>query len=220
MFSERHFSIRKNQVQAVKVHQSLLKRMLGLASVELVTAGGIDEEMEGGNTLYPFLPARKATEIIAELLPDFEIRDESVMKHLPRKSLVARLLRIPWLFIACFIVMMIFYRMYWYLSFVLLIFSAIERYLDFKYSRFLINNDFIQLQTGGIYTHLTVISRTRMIEMDVRRSIVKERFGLSTLKATTRGKPVNVEELSDIPDDWAREAYNWYSERRPVFIVK
>jgi len=190
--------------------------VLGLASVELVTAGGVDEEMEGGNTLYPFLPASKATQIITELLPGFEVRDETVMKQLPKKSFIARLLRMPWLFVIALIAMIIFYQTYWYLSCILLVLSAIERYLDFKYSRFLISDDFIQLQTGGIYTHLTIVSRTRMIELDVRRSILKERFGLSTLKATTRGKPVNVQEISDIPDTWAREAYLWYSERQPV----
>lgn len=216
VFSVRQFSIRKNQVQAVKIDQSLFKRLLGLSSVELVTAGGLDEEMEGSSTLYPFLPADQAAQIVSELLPAFAVKKESVMEQLPRKSFVARLIRFPWLLLIGLAAAFIFYSEYWYVALLLIPFTVISRYLDYRYSRFLIDGEFVQLQTGGWTTQIAIISRSRVIELSVKQSFWKMPFGLSTLQTTSRGKPINVQELSDIPDRWAEEAYGWYAERSPV----
>lgn len=87
VIEETSFFIEKHKVQAVEVEQSLLKRLLGLAEVKLTSAGRLDFEGEKLelNSLYPFLPVKRAYEIINEILPDYEVAQE--MRQLPKKSL-------------------------------------------------------------------------------------------------------------------------------------
>jgi len=210
VLSERHFSIRKTQVQAVKINRSLLKRMLRIAEVELVTAGSLDTEMVGSNTLYPFLPVERAFSLIEELLPEFSVKRDEAMNALPRESLTARLIRIPWLFIVGLLALLLFKPDLWFLSILLLLNSMIARFLDYRFTRFIIDKDFIQLQSGGFNNKMTVMNRDKVIELEVKQSALKRWFGLATVQATSRGKPINVEEMRDIPLKWAVESYLWY----------
>lgn len=213
VLSERHFSIRKDQVQAVKINRSPLKRILHIAEVELVTAGSLDTEMEGTNTLYPFLPVDRAYSLIEELLPAFNVKRDEDMEVLPGRSLIARLLRVPWLFLIALAGLLIFKPDLWYLSILLLLCTILSRLLDYQFTRFMIDHDFIQLQSGGFHNSLTVMNHKKVIELEVKQSIVKRWFGLATLQATSRGKPINVEEMRDIPFNWSIDSYLWYEKK-------
>jgi|GEM_PF-4393389 len=74
----------------------------------------------------------------------------------------------------------------------------------------MIDKDFIQLQSGGFNNKMTVMNRDKVIELEVKQSVLKRWFGLVTVQAISRGKPINVEEMRDIPLKWAMESYLWY----------
>ncbi|MDV2686973.1 PH domain-containing protein, partial [Alkalihalophilus lindianensis] len=97
VIDETAFSIAKDKVQAIAIEQSFTKRLFGLAEVKLTSAGSLslEEDASDINSLYPFLPVRRAYEMVSEILPAYEVTLE--MKRLPRKSLWARLLRPSWL---------------------------------------------------------------------------------------------------------------------------
>ena len=96
LIDEMAFSIAKEKVQAIEIKQSIMKRFLGLAEVKLTSAG--NHNLEEGkleiNSLYPFLPIKRAYELISEILPSYEVT--SKMTRLPQKifmgaSVVAKL---------------------------------------------------------------------------------------------------------------------------------
>jgi len=216
VLNEQHFSIRKQQVQAIALKQSLLKRMLGLVTAELVTAGALDEHMKGSNTLYPFLPVKEARSIIEALLPTFEIREE--MQKLPMASYIARLLRIPWLFLFGLGGLLIFKPAWWYLALLLLLFTIFARTLDFQFTRFSIHGEFVQLQSGGLFSTLFVTTREKMIELEITQSVLKQPFALANMQTMNRGKPINVQEIKDIPNEWTDAIYQWYVARKPYLM--
>lgn len=94
MMEQTSFSILKERVQAVKITQSPMKRLLGLAEVELTTAGSLGESEQEVNSLYPFLPVKQAYTMIEEILPSYQVTQE--MEKLPRISLWLRLLKPSW----------------------------------------------------------------------------------------------------------------------------
>lgn len=81
MIERTAFSIAKERVQGVEVVQSLMKRLLGLAEVRLITAGGEGKDEREVNSLYPFLPVLDAFRLVSEMLPSYEISAE--MSPLP-----------------------------------------------------------------------------------------------------------------------------------------
>ena len=94
---ESAFTITKKNVQAIEIDQSTIKRLLGLAEIKLISAGGIGEGVLEPNSLYPFLPIKRAYEMIHEILPAYEVLQ--TMERLPKKSLWIRILRPSWFWI-------------------------------------------------------------------------------------------------------------------------
>ena len=86
LIDETAFSIAKEKVQAIEIKQSFMKRLLGLAEVKLTSAGGLSsgEDTLEINSLYPFLPVKRAYEMVSEILPSYEISQK--MSPLPIKS--------------------------------------------------------------------------------------------------------------------------------------
>lgn len=214
ILNERHFSIRKKNVQAVQIQQSLIKRILKLAEVKLVSAGGVKETEQEVNSLYPFLPVTRAYSIISELLPGFEVKTD--MEQLPRKSLIARLCRIPWVWLIATTLLIIFKpEAAWYVSPAIFVFTYVARVLDYYFTRFLVHDAFIQFKTGSFNTTLFMTTREKVIEFELTQSFITKRFDLATFTTTNRAKPVKVQALRDVPIEMAGEAFNWYTGRDP-----
>lgn len=99
LLSESAFSIRKDRVQGIEITQPVLHRLLGLAKVKLISTGSLDisEETETINSLYPYFSLKQAQNLIAEILPEYEVQLE--MERLEQKVLLYRLLQpsIIWL---------------------------------------------------------------------------------------------------------------------------
>lgn len=209
VLNESQFAIQKKHVQAIAIKQSLLKRWLRIAEVELISAGKLDLEMTDKSSLYPFLPVQRAIEIVNEMLPEYSIMPD--MKRLPARSGWARLFRIPWLWLAGLAALLIWKPEWWLFSFILLFLTACSRLFDYRNSGFLIQGNRIQVQSGGFESTLFITNKERIIEMKLKQSVIKTNFGLSSITLTNRGKPVHMETLRDVPEAWAEQTYHWYN---------
>ncbi|WP_066189107.1 PH domain-containing protein [Gracilibacillus timonensis] len=206
ILTEKHFSIRKKNVQAIQMEQSILKRWLGITGITLINAGG--DAGDSINSLYPFLPTKRAISLVSEMLPNFTITED--VGALPRKSLVARFCRFPWFWLIVTAVIFFFFKSFWWISLVLLVLTLLQRYINYRYSGFVIHDEFIQLQEGGWVTSTLVTRRQKVIELSVEQSLMKQRFGLASLATINRSKPIFTQKLRDIPQEMAAGAYQWY----------
>ncbi|WP_019637665.1 PH domain-containing protein [Paenibacillus fonticola] len=210
------FSIAKERVQAVELQQSVLKRWLGLAEVKLISAGGLKSDKNVGeiNSLYPFLPVTRAYDMIAEILPSYELTAE--MKRLPVSSLWIRLLRPSWLWVIITAGLYVFqprFLAWWILSAVLLAIVLIARWLGYLNTRYILHRNFIQMKTGSFATTLFVSRRDKIIEVKVTQSKIQRLFGLATIGTVNRAKPVHRTGVKDVPLKEAQAFYNWYVGR-------
>lgn len=218
VLEETSFSITKQNVQAIKIEQSLMKRVLGLAEVKLVCAGGMGDDSANVNSLYPFLPVRKAHQLIVEILPTYEITDS--IQRLPRKAFWLRMLTPSWFWIIATVILYFWKpdflglsEYWWALSIALLLLIVISRILDYKHTSYTINEQFIQLRSGGFTTSLFLSKRNRLIEVGASRSIFQKKMGLASLALVNRAKPVLHSTIADVPDEWADTFFAWYNGR-------
>jgi len=218
LLEETSFTITKANVQAVSVRQTFVKRILGLAEVKLICAGGsIDEDTEV-NTLYPFLPVQRAYTMIHEILPTYQLTP--TMERLPKKSLWLRLLRPSWFWIITTILLFYFKpdflgigMPWWMTSAILLVLVVISRLLSFFQSRYVLNDPFVQLKTGGFSTTLFLSKRNKIVEVELKRNIVQKKLGLASIVTSNRAKPVKRTRMNDIPVEWCKDFRRWYMIR-------
>ncbi|MBT2218330.1 PH domain-containing protein [Virgibacillus dakarensis] len=218
ILSEKAFSIRKENVQAIQMTQTPLKKVVGLMEIRLVSAGSDDEDSEEINSLYPFLPTDKANRLIAELLPTFKIQEN--MNKLPQTALLMRMLRMPWVCITVTVLIFWLKPNLWYVSPILFVLTYMGRIFDYRNTRYVINGEFIQFKTGGLWSALFLTNRRKVIEVEVERSILQKRFGLASISTINRTKPVHLEQLKDIPVDASRQFISWYRDRRNEIKVE
>ncbi|MDL5042187.1 MULTISPECIES: PH domain-containing protein [Heyndrickxia] len=220
VIEETSFFIEKHKVQAVEVEQSLLKRLLGLAEVKLTSAGRLDFEGEKLelNSLYPFLPVKRAYEIINEILPDYEVAQE--MRQLPKKSLWVRLLAPSWIWIIATVVLY-FWKPeifglrvpWWLLSAFLFVSILVARWIGYLHTKYVLNDRFIQLQSGIFTTSLFLSKREKVIEVRVSRNFFQKWLGLASIETINRAKPIQFNGVKDVPTEFAWMFYKWYMGR-------
>lgn len=218
MLEKTSFSIQKDRVQAVKITQSLMKRMLGLTEVELTTAGSLGEANQEINTLYPFLPVKEAYRIIEDILPSYHVTEE--MQRLPQKALWLRLLTPSWLWIIVTGVLAYFKpvlfgveQAWWTMSLLLLGLILTGRVVNFYHTRYVLNNQFIQLRSGALTSTLFLSKREKVIEIKITRHALQRKLGLASIHTVNRAKPVMHHHVHDIPDDMANAFQMWYMRR-------
>ncbi|PEJ30758.1 hypothetical protein CN689_18740 [Peribacillus butanolivorans] len=211
VLDESAFSIQKEKVQAVEITQSLIKRMLGLAEVKLISAGSTgDKELET-NTLYPFLSVDRAYAMIEEILPTYKV--ERSMERLSKQAFKVRMLRPSFFWILTTVAIYYFKPAIWYVSVILLILIYTLRILDYKNSRYLLNNEIIQFKSGSLETSLFITKRSKVIQIEVERSKLQKLFGLASIETVNRSKPVHHTKLQDVSVEYADEFYTWYTCR-------
>ncbi|WP_340019781.1 PH domain-containing protein [Paenibacillus sp. FSL H3-0457] len=218
MMEQTSFSILKERVQAVKITQSPMKRLLGLAEVELTTAGSLGESEQEVNSLYPFLPVKQAYTLIEEILPSYRVTQE--MEKLPRISLWLRLLKPSWGWIIITGLLWYFKPLvfgqkhaWWMISAILLVWIATCRVMDFFHTRYILHQNFIQLRTGALTSTLFISKREKVIEVQITRNVLQRWFGVASIHTVNRAKPVLHHRAHDISLDTAKSFQSWYMGR-------
>ncbi|RRN69437.1 hypothetical protein EI200_16725 [Peribacillus simplex] len=211
LLDESAFSIQKEKVQAVEITQSIIKRALGLAEVKLISAGSTgDEELET-NTLYPFLSIEMAYGMVEEILPAYKV--ERSMESLSKQAFKIRMLRPSFFWILTTVAIYYFKPSLWYISLILLAIIYTLRILDYKNSRYLLNDEFIQFKSGSLETSLFITKRSKVIQIEVERTKLQKLFGLASIETINRSKPVHHTKLQDVSVEYADEFYTWYTGR-------
>ncbi|WP_281658490.1 PH domain-containing protein [Halobacillus sp. Cin3] len=212
-----YLSVRKDHVQAVLIEQSLMKRLLGFASLKLVIAGENEGEEEV-TSVYPFLPVKRAYSLVHEVLPDYRVLGN--MDRLPRRAFYLRLLRPSWIWVAVTGGLYFFKPgsffidlPWWAFSSALFVIIVLSRIQGCVHSRFQMDDTFIQFQAGGFTKTLYLSKRSKVIELEVSRNYVQQKSGLASVKLINRANPVRETIMNDVPDEFAERLKVWYTHQ-------
>lgn len=212
VFTTNTYSIQKSRVQAIKIQQSLLKRIFGMVEITLVSAGQntIGSEMEI-NTLYPFMQKKKAYQVTNQLLPDYHIVEE--MHRLPRNVLWIRLIR-PYYFTLGAIILLAFVKREWlWAAIVVLVAEVIFRILDYYFTSYLKEEEYIQVREGALITRTIHTKWRNLQQAEVSHSWLQRKFGAASIQFYNRAKPFQLTVLMDLPKEEAEAFYERFCRR-------
>ncbi len=221
VLDESYFAIEKGKIQGLELKQTFMKRLFGLAEVTLISSAkptGSDKEVKV-NSLYPFLPLKKAYELIEEILPTYKTNVE--LERLPRNSLWVKLLRPSWLWIIATVGLVYFKpelfdmaHIWWMVSIVLLVLIMFHRILDYMHTRYAVTEDQVQWWHGGLTSRMFMTKRKHVIEMSYIQSPLQRIFHVASITTMNRSTPVHIEEIQDISVPYARSIKDWYFKRQ------
>ncbi|WP_042459961.1 PH domain-containing protein [Neobacillus dielmonensis] len=206
------FSISKHRVQAVVVKQSILKRMLGLVSIKLISAGSLeDEKKQETSSLYPFMAKQEAYRILQTMLPEYRIVEQ--MECFPVKVLWLKLLQPYYLTILVIIGLLIFKSTWLWMASIVFILSIFDRVLDYWFTSYIRYGNTVQIRKGGFTNETFVTHRERIQQITVQHSWIERKFGVATLLFSNKAKPLYVNKLFGVPKEEAGSFFNWYHRK-------
>jgi putative membrane protein len=197
------------KIQAILIKETFIRRWFHIVGVELVAAGTMDELKDESSTILPFVRRDRAMRVLREHFTHFTWSDE--LHRLPKKALGIKLLRISWFGIIVSGLVLYFLREYaWWLLLLwgIIIGGRVLSYVTTKYVR---NNQFIQLRTGAFNVRSFLTDKPRIEQIQVKQSLLQRRFGLCTVQFSTRGGFLSVETIDDIPKEEADAMLVWFS---------
>ncbi|KGX86251.1 PH domain-containing protein [Pontibacillus litoralis] len=209
ILNETEFSIAKNRVFAIQMQQSIIRRWLGFVTVKLVCFGDMGDVEKQSTVILPFVKKDRAVHIITEVLPGFQVITD--VESLPRKALWVRLLRPSYVWMMATGVIVYFWREFWWVSLLLFIGIMLLRVADFFFSKYAINDHYVQMQSGVIQSELFLTRHEKVEQVEVSVSKLQKKFGLATLQIATRGAPVQYSDIKDVHDEVAVHYYQQYA---------
>jgi len=210
------FAISKEKVQAIVVEQSLVKRLLGLASIKLISVGEMKTEEQETSSLYPFMPKHEAYLLLETLLPHYPIQEK--MDRFPIKVLWYKLL-VPYYFTIIAAVGLFFFKKEWlWAAGVVFIISLVTRVLDYFFTSYLRQGNTVQIRNGGFTNETFITHYNRIQQVSVEHTWLQRKFGIATLYFQNRANPLHVSELNGVSKEEAGEFYSWFKGKRERLI--
>ena len=207
------YSIQKHRVQAIVVEQTILKRMLGLASIQLISAGNgaSEDKNQKTSSLYPFMPKQEAYQVLHTILPDYLIEEH--MERFPIKVLWLKLLHPYYLTISAIIGLMIFKREWLWMSAIVFGLSILLRILDYWFTSYIREGNTVQMRKGGFTNRTFVTHRVRIEQITVKHTWLQRKFGVATLIITNKSNPIHESQLYGVSKEEAGTFYHWYQKK-------
>lgn len=210
MINEKHISIRKTNVQGIRIFQSPLKKWLGMSEIMLISTA-TDEDDLGSQSLFPFLSTKQVRNLIQELFPHIHIVEAT--KKLPKNALWMKMIRLPWVFLFASAWVWMFNSKWIFLLPIIFITTYASRYFDYRNSRYTFGERSVQLYSGGMFTSAFHTNRKQVIEIEMKQSLLQRKFGLASIQTTNKSTPPHEESIHDISVEDAKEFVYWYGRR-------
>ncbi|TRM11035.1 PH domain-containing protein [Lentibacillus cibarius] len=207
VLNEQTFSIAKRYVQAIQIEQTFMKRLLGLAEIKYVIAGEAESEEDKFSSLYPFIPIKKAYQLVNEITPNFMV--VSSMERLPKSALWMKFLRIPWVWIIYTVFLIILNINLWW-SVPIFVITYGVRFLRYLSMHYLIQGEILQFKSGLFSSNLFITRREKVIRVILKRSWLQKHLKLASITTVNRSKPVHFESIQDIPYEFGKTFIKWF----------
>jgi len=184
LLERKQFSVAIERIQAIHVHQNLLRRLFGCASVSLVTFASIRNDGQIHSLLCPLIPMRDLPGLLESFTPEAVWPDrferpgrEALTGHVALPLAVSVALAVPgWIWIP---------GGYGWTALALPAAALLYGVLRHRQAGWHLRDDQIVVRFGGFSLQLAVIPRRRIQWFRLKVSPLQARRGLATLQLVT-----------------------------------
>ena len=211
ILSTSNFSIQKNKINGIIIKKPFFRRLFGIVEVQIITLGDLfDSEESQTDVLFPFINLNLASRLIEDILPDYEIKKD--MNQLPAKSMFLTLIKPSYLLVIITALTFYFIPEYWFIPIIYLLFIIIKRVIEHFNSKYLVSDEFIQMQIGSFSSNLSILKKNNIDALHLNESWLQRRLHLSTIRVLTRAKPIHISAVIHMPKEIAENTYEWYAK--------
>ena len=209
-----HVTVRLHRLQALVVHQGLLRQPLGLCTLLVEVASGGSKEKERVSILHPLVRRAELEAFLHDILPEYSMPGS--MTPLPRRSLRRYLFRamVPTALAASAIAAAGWYFgvPYLWASFMLLVPAALLARSRHANGRSSVDGIQLTLRFRSYSLYHVLIGRSHVQSLTLKANPFQRLSGLRSLSAALLSSPAGKSyTLKDLEASEAQAIRDWYS---------
>lgn len=206
------FTIQKDNINGIIIERSFPRRLFSIVSVKAVTQGDMLEEDEiKKQILFPFIRESRAIAILDEMLPNYPVAKK--MCSVSKEALFLHMIHPSYLFVIIIFFVFYFGPEYWFIPIIYGIGLIILRIIKAKQTKYLYEDDILQLQSGVLTTNVTMTAWEKIDELTVSQTYLEKKLYVATIIFTIREKPTYNVMIEHIPIADALQMLTQYREK-------
>jgi putative membrane protein len=213
LIERKQATVSLKRIQAVYMKQNALRRLLGLVSVHIVTAGSVDK-LNQSHLLCPIISRAEADALLARFMPGYYVPEQ--VDRLTRRS-IGGFLTMPIsisVLIAVPGILWIPYDLGW-LMLIIPIYVAAWSWLRFKHTGWKIDGQLLAIHYGAFSRSIALVPRRRVQIYGTLVSPFQTRKKLATLRVSLASGPAAASfNIVHLPQETALGILDWLRKRR------
>ncbi len=213
LIERKQATVSLKRIQSVYMKQNALRRLLGLVSIHIVTAGSVDQ-LNQSHLLCPIVKRSDADALLARFAPGYYVPDQvdrltsrSVGGFVTLPVAISLLIAIPG-------IIWLPYGLGWVLL-VLPLCTAIWSWLRFKQTGWKIDGQLLAIHYGAFSRSIALVPRRRVQIYGTRVSPFQMRKKLATLRVSLASGPAAASfHIAHLPEEIAFSIMQWIGKRR------
>jgi len=183
LFEKKNYTMPIKKISAIYLKQNIIKQIFNFRSIHIETVGYGNEKGES-SILYPLSIGSKYSELIEELLPEYNFNE--VMTKVPKRALV-RFLNLKCIFTLIISIIFTMNFKYGYICFVSVPFSILLGYLQYMNSAFGKNSELVCISNKGFTKVTSIIPVNKIQSVVTEKSYFQNRKKLFNLEVSIQG---------------------------------
>jgi putative membrane protein len=211
LLEKRQFTIPLNRIQAVRISENLIRQPLGYASAYVESAGGSALDQESSKVLLlPIVKKRKIPGLLEPHLTEYHFRIN--ISPAPKRAYSRYLLK-GWLFtLPVIIAAIVFLRPWGYGALLLLPFSAVWSFLNYKDAGWSLDQGMLTFRYRNIIKNTVYMRKNKVQSFSVKESFFQRKKKLATVEAIVKsGHGGAGGKVIDLEKNHVHRMYHWYS---------
>ncbi len=213
LIERKQATVSLKRIQAVYMKQNALRRLLGLVSVHIVTAGSVDK-LNQSHLLCPIVKRRDADALLARFAPGYyvpaqvdRLTSRSLGGFMTMPIVIGMLIAVPG-------IVWIPYDLGWLLL-IIPLYAALWSWLRFKHTGWKIEGQLLAIHYGAFSRSIALVPRKRVQIYGTRISPFQMRKKLATLRVSLASGPAAASfHIVHLPEEQALGILQWLGKRR------
>lgn len=214
LLEKKNIMVPLKRIQAIKVHESLIRGLFGYTSVAVVSGGGsLADEQAGKILICPIIKRDHIAEIIEKAVPKYKITTDfnSVPKRAKTRYMIRPMLAIL-LPVAVGIYFLYPYSTYALLLLLLFPIFAFFGYRGYRYAGWNITDNQLALRSRFINSSTVYMFRNKIQSINQSKTWFQNRKQLGTIEATVMSSMIGEKgKTIDLDHNDLQTIYRWYS---------
>jgi putative membrane protein len=214
LLEKRQLTIPIKRIQAIRIKENIIRRILGFATVYIESAGGSSANIESSKVMFlPVTRLNKMADIVGLNLSEFHITQ--MFHPAPKKALVRYLIRSWYIPVPVVIAAVIFLKVWGLLALILLGVMSVFAVLKYQSAGWNIDSRQLSLRFGGMVRTTVYMKKNKIQSLEIRESYFQRRKNLGTVEAIVKsGTGPTGGTVVDLEKEDVKQIYNWYSRNK------